>query len=73
MCFAGTPATTVLLGTSFVTTEPAATTALSPIIIPGKIVDAAPIHAFLFISIGLHIKVVYKVMKFYKTISILIA
>jgi hypothetical protein len=50
------PATIELLGTSFVTTAPAATIAFSPMVIPGKIVAAAPIHAFLLITIGLHIK-----------------
>ena len=34
MTFAGTPATTVLAGTSFVTTAPAATTEFLPIVTP---------------------------------------
>lgn len=42
---AGIPATTVLSGTSFETTAPEATTEFSPIVTPGKIVAAAPIHA----------------------------
>ncbi len=45
------PATTVLSGTSFETTAPAATTEFSPIVTPGKMVAAAPIHAFRLISI----------------------
>src|SRR5699024_2521860 len=44
VAFAGTPATTVFSGTSFVTTAPAATTALSQIVTPGNIVALDPIH-----------------------------
>ena len=44
---AGLPATIALSGTSFVTVESAATIELAPIVIPGKIVAFAPIHAFL--------------------------
>jgi hypothetical protein len=40
---AGTPATIVFEGTSFVTTAPAATTLFSPILILGIIVALAPI------------------------------
>ena len=39
---AGTPATTVLAGTSSVTTDPAATTAWSPMVTPGRIVADRP-------------------------------
>ena len=53
MTFAGTPATTVLAGTSFVTTAPAATTEFSPIVTPGKIVAFAPIHTLRLISTDL--------------------
>ena len=42
--FAGTPPTTQLSGTSFVTTAPAATTTLLPIVTPGKIVQLPPIQ-----------------------------
>ena len=42
---AGFPATIVLSGTSLVTTEPAPTMALSPIVTLGKMVACAPIHA----------------------------
>ena len=45
--FAGTPPTTVLASTSFVTTAPAATTAPSPMVTPGRTVALAPIHTFL--------------------------
>ena len=44
MTLAGTPATTVLGGTSLVTTAPAATTEFSPMVTPGNIVALAPIH-----------------------------
>jgi len=44
--FAGIPPTIVLSGTSFETTEPAATIAFSPIVTPCKIIAPAPIHAF---------------------------
>ena len=43
---AGTPAITVLAGTSLLTTAPAATTAFSPTVTPGKIVAFAPSQAF---------------------------
>ena len=52
MCLAGIPPTTVLGGTSVVTTEPAATTEFSPMVTPGNIVAAAPIQALRFITIG---------------------
>ena len=38
ICFAGMPPTTVLAGTSFDTTAPAATTAFSPMVTPCKMV-----------------------------------
>lgn len=41
--FAGTPPTTVLAGTSLLTTAPAATMAFSPTVTPGKMVAPAPI------------------------------
>ena len=44
---AGIPPTTVYGGTSFVTTEPAATTAPSPILIPCKMTEFGPIQALL--------------------------
>ena len=44
MNFAGTPPTIVFGGTSAVTTAPAATTEFSPMVTPGNIVAAAPIH-----------------------------
>ncbi len=50
--FAGTPATTVFSGTSLVTTAPAATTELSPIVTPGSIVAFDPIHTLLPIITG---------------------
>lgn len=56
MTLAGIPATTVLSGTSLETTAPAATTAFSPIVTPGKIVAPAPIQAFLFIMTVFPIK-----------------
>lgn len=49
---AGIPATTVLADTSLVTTAPAATTAFSPTVTPGKMVALAPIQAFFLISTG---------------------
>ncbi len=55
MNFAGTPPTIVFGLTSEVTTAPAATTAFSPMVTPGKIVAAAPIHALRLMIIGLHI------------------
>ncbi len=42
MTRAGTSATMVLAGTFLVTTAPAATTAFSPIVTPGKTVVLAP-------------------------------
>lgn len=44
MTLAGTPPTTTLSGTSFVTTAPAAMTTLFPMVKPGKIVQLPPIH-----------------------------
>ena len=41
---AGFPPTTVLSGTSFTTTAPAAITALLPIVTPGAITALPPIH-----------------------------
>ena len=52
MNFAGIPPTIVFGGTSAVTTAPAATTAFSPMVTPGKIVAAAPIQSPFFITIG---------------------
>ncbi len=52
MTFAGTPATSVAGGTSWVTTAPAATTESAPMVTPGKIVAAVPIHTFVSIVIG---------------------
>ena len=46
MTTAGFPAATVFGGTDFVTTEPAATTELSPIVTPRMIVHRSPIHTF---------------------------
>ena len=43
--FAGLPPTMVLGATSLVTTAPAATTALSPIVTPGKMMAPTPIQA----------------------------
>ena len=42
---AGMPATTVFAGTSLEMTAPAATTAFSPMVTPGRIIAPAPIHA----------------------------
>ena len=42
MIRAGTPATTDPDGTDFVTTAPAATITLSPIVTPGITIDPAP-------------------------------
>ena len=44
MTFAGTPPTMVFAGTSFVTTAPAATMALSPMVTPERIVAFEPTH-----------------------------
>jgi len=49
--FAGLPATITLSGTSFVTTEFAATIEFSPIVTPAKTVTFAPSQTFLFICI----------------------
>jgi len=49
---AGTPPTTVLAATSFVTTAPAATTALSPMVTPCSMVAFEPTHTFLPNTIG---------------------
>ena len=49
---AGTPPTTVSAVTSFVTTAPAATTALSPMVTPCKIVTFEPIQTFLPSTMG---------------------
>lgn len=49
---AGTPATTALAGTSFVTTAPAATIAFSPTVTPGSIIAPAPIQALRRITTG---------------------
>lgn len=50
--FAGTPATKLLFGTSLVTTAPAATTTLLPIVTPGVIVTLPPIYTSLPIVTG---------------------
>ena len=50
---AGTPPTIVLAGTSFATTAPAATTALSPIVTPESITARAPIQTPFPMRIGL--------------------
>jgi len=50
--FAGTPLTTVLGGTSFVTTLPAVTTAFSCIVTFGSIVTHPPITTLSFIMDG---------------------
>ena len=52
MNFAGFPATMELSGTSLVTTLPAPTIEFSPIVTPGRIVAAIPIHAFFLMWIG---------------------
>lgn len=52
MNFAGTPPTTVFSGTSFVTTAPAAMTALSPMVTPCSIVALEPTHTFFPKMIG---------------------
>ena len=53
--FAGTPPTIALAGTSLVTTAPAATMALSPMVTPCRMVTFAPSHTFLPMCIGLAI------------------
>ena len=50
--FAGTPPTTVFASTSFTTTAPAATTALSPIVTPEHITAFDPTQTFFPIWIG---------------------
>nr|DAF45430.1 MAG TPA: hypothetical protein [Siphoviridae sp. ctBLh2] len=52
MIRAGTPPTIVSAGTSFVTTAPAATMALSPIVTPLRIVAWAPTQTFRPRTIG---------------------
>ena len=52
MIRAGLPATIVHGGTSFVTTEPAPTTAPSPIVTPFKIIQLKPIQTLLDIFTG---------------------
>ena len=54
---AGLPATTVLSSTSFLTTEPAPTTAFSSTVTPGNIVASAPIQQLRFKCTGLHVKI----------------
>ena len=49
---AGFPPTTTLLGTSLVTTEPEATTTLSPIVTPGFTKARPSIHTLLPIVTG---------------------
>ncbi len=49
---AGTPPTIAFAGTSFVTTAPAATTALSPIVTPCRMVAFEPTHTFLPNTMG---------------------
>lgn len=49
---AGTPAMTQLSGISLVTTAPAATTTLLPIVTPGRIVTLPPIQTSLPIVTG---------------------
>ena len=46
MTRAGTPATTVFAGTDLVTTAPAATMLLSPMVTPPNTVACAPIQTF---------------------------
>ena len=55
MILAGYPPTTVSAGTSFVTTEPPAITALSPICTPGIMLAHAPIHTSFPITTSLHL------------------
>jgi hypothetical protein len=52
MTRAGFPPTSVLGGTSLVTTEPAATTEFSPTVTPPMMVAPAAIHTFFSITIG---------------------
>ncbi len=51
--FAGTPATTVFGGTSFVTTEPAPISAFSPIVIPQSMVALEPMDAPFFTMVSI--------------------
>ena len=51
--FAGRPPTIALAGTSLVTTAPATTMALSPMVTPCRVVTFAPSHTFLPMCIGL--------------------
>ena len=52
MSRAGIPPTTVFAATSFVTTAPAATTALSPTVTPERIVAFDPTQTFFPKTIG---------------------
>jgi hypothetical protein len=52
MILAGTPATKLFAGTSFVTTAPAPTTEFSPTVTPPSMVAAVAIHTFVSIAIG---------------------
>ncbi len=52
MTLAGTPATKLFAGTSFVTTAPAPITEFSPTVTPPSIVAAVAIQTFLSITIG---------------------
>ena len=56
MYFAGTPATIVFSATSLVTTAPAPTMALPPIVTPGVTVTLEPIHTSFPILIGAGIR-----------------
>ena len=56
MTLAGFPATMVFVFTSLVTTLPAPIIALSPIVIPGRIVLCEPIQTLLPILTGLKVK-----------------
>jgi len=53
MTLAGTPATKLFAGTSFVTTTPAPTTEFSPTVTPPSMVTAVAIQTFFSITIGL--------------------
>lgn len=55
MTLAGFPPTSVFGGTSFVTTDPAATTEFSRIVTPPTIVASPAIQTFLSITIGLRL------------------
>ena len=52
MSLAGTPPTTMLGGTSFVTTAPAASMTPSPMVTPGVTVALAPIHTLFPMTMG---------------------